>query len=206
MSDAQKHWEQIYTTKQPSSVSWYQPHLERSLELIDRAGIGPDDRLIDVGGGASTLVDDLLDRGFRHVAVLDLSQRALEVSKGRLGERASRVEWIAGDVLTAELPRAQYMLWHDRAVFHFLTQEEDRLHYLRQMRHALRPGGYALVSTFAPGGPQKCSGLEVCRYSSETLLSKLGRDFSLAASANENHRTPAGAIQAFQYALLSYSG
>ena len=205
MNDAQKHWEQIYATKQPSSVSWYQLHLERSLELIDRAGIGPDDRLIDVGGGASTLVDDLLVRGFRNISVLDISTQALDVSQKRLGGRAGEIEWIAGDVLTTQLPRNGYTLWHDRAVYHFLVTPENRAAYRRQIRHALAPGGFVIISSFSLEGPRRCSGLEVCRYSPESLLAELGRGFRLIDSAAENHLTPAHAMQAFQYSLLSYS-
>jgi len=204
--DARKHWDEVYATKRPTGVSWYQPHLSRSLALIERAGIGPGDRLIDVGGGASTLVDDLMDRGFRHITVLDVSALALDASQKRLGSRAGEVEWIAGDVLTAQLPQHGYSLWHDRAVFHFLTRPEDRAAYATQVRHVLTRGGFALIASFSPDGPRKCSGLEVCRYSPADLREELGDGFHLVESATENHRTPARAVQAFQYSLLSYAG
>jgi len=204
--DAKKHWDEVYATKQPSGVSWYQPHLERSLALIGRAGIGFNDHLIDVGGGASTLVDDLIDRGFRHITVLDISARALDASRKRLGNRAGEAVWIAGDVLTAQLPPNGYRLWHDRAVFHFLTRPGERAAYTGQVRHALARGGFALIASFSPEGPRKCSGLEVCRYSPAGLLEVLGDGFHLVESATENHLTPARAVQAFQYSLLSYAG
>jgi SAM-dependent methyltransferase len=155
--------------------------------------------LIDVGGGASTLVDDLLEAGFLHVTVLDVSRLAIESICSRLGSRASSVNWIIGDVLTADLPTAHYDLWHDRAVFHFLTSEDDRATYVRTLRESLRAQGQLIIATFGPDGPTHCSGLDVVRYSAESLRSELGSDFQLVATEVELHRTPSGAEQSFTY-------
>ena len=203
MSDLKSHWEKVYTSKRASKVSWYQPHLRLSVELIERSGVAHGDRIIDVGGGASTLVDDLLDRGFRNITVLDLSSLAIDISQRRLGNQGTDVEWIVGDVTQARLRERAYRLWHDRAVFHFLTNPEDRRAYVRQVRHALSQGGLVIISTFSPDGPAKCSGLEVCRYSPETLLEELGTGFKLLESHSENHRTPLNATQGFIYCLFS---
>jgi ubiquinone/menaquinone biosynthesis C-methylase UbiE len=153
-----EHWEKIYRTKKANDVSWYQPHLQRSIDLILRAGIGTDARIIDVGGGASTLADDLIERGFRHVTVVDIAQTALDAAKRRLGERAQHVTWLAGDITTMDFPRDAFDLWHDRAVFHFLTSEADRKAYLERVCCAVRKGGYVVLATFGPEGPVKCSG------------------------------------------------
>ena len=206
MIEPRSHWEKIYTSKQPSEVSWYQPHLRLSLELFERAGVGQQDHIIDVGGGASTLVDDLLNRGYRNITVLDVSAQAIQISKRRLGREASAVEWIVDDVTHVTLPNGRYRLWHDRAVFHFLTKLEDRRAYIRQIHHALSPGGVVIISTFSVDGPRKCSGLEVCRYSAETLLAEFGDDFRLVASHSENHLTPSNVTQAFVYCLFSREG
>ena len=206
MADAKSHWERVYSSKKPTDVSWYQPHLRLSLELIQRSGITPEDPVIDVGGGASTLVDDLLDLGFHRVTALDISEKAIDVSRRRLGVRADRVRWIAEDVLRAALPAGGYRLWHDRAVFHFLTDAGDRAEYIRQLRSALSPGGFALIATFSPEGPQKCSGLEVCKYSPARLVQELGAGFTIIESASEAHQTPSNVTQAFQYTLVSYGG
>ena len=199
MSDTQLHWERVYATKQPSGVSWYQPHLQQSLDLILQAGIGSEDRLIDVGGGASTLVDDLLAKGFRHIAVLDISPRALDVARTRLGGRAQGVDWIPGDVLTTRLPQGVYRLWHDRAVFHFLVDPGQRQAYVRSVLSAVRPGGHVIVSTFGPGGPTKCSGLDVMRYDAEALHREFGKRFRIEESSKELHHTPWGTAQQFVY-------
>jgi 2-polyprenyl-3-methyl-5-hydroxy-6-metoxy-1,4-benzoquinol methylase len=203
VSEPKSHWEKVYISKQPSNVSWYQPHLRLSLELIKRSGVSLQDHIIDVGGGPSTLVDDLLNRGHRNITVLDVSARAIDLSKGRLGDDATHVEWIVDDVTHATLPKGRYRLWHDRAVFHFLTNSEDRRAYITQIHHALSPGGFVIISTFSVDGPRKCSGLEVCRYSAETLLAEFGNDFRLVASRSENHLTPSKATQAFIYCLFS---
>lgn len=193
------HWETIYTQKRPEDVSWYQPHLTISLRLLANAGLRPDSRLIDVGGGASTLVDDLLEQGVKEITVLDIAGQALAVSKMRLGKRAERVTWIEADIMRAQLSSASYDLWHDRAVFHFLTNAEDRRRYLATMRDALKPGGHAILATFSLHGPPRCSGLEVVRYSPDTLQAELGDGFRLMEALEEAHQTPSGAVQQFIY-------
>lgn len=204
MSETQSHWEKIYATRDPSAVSWYQPHLNISLQLIGRAGILPTDGIIDVGGGSSTLVDDLLDRGFRNLSVLDISSRAIVISRRRLGPRADLVHWIRDDALNAPLPVGDYRLWHDRAVFHFLTHPTSRRAYIEQVRRALMPGGFALIATFSLEGPTTCSGLQVCRYSAETLAGEFGNDFRIVESRPEDHMTPSSIKQAFVYCLLAF--
>ncbi|MBK7826571.1 class I SAM-dependent methyltransferase [Nannocystis sp.] len=193
------HWEKVYATKAPDGVSWYAPHLARSLALIEATGVGPDDAIIDVGGGASTLVDDLLDRGHRRVTVLDLSQHAIDVARERLGDRAARVDWRVADVTRADLPDATYAVWHDRAVFHFLTDPEQRARYVAQVRRSVLPGGHVIVATFGPEGPEKCSGLDVVRYSDDTLHAEFGPAFVKVGSATERHVTPWGSAQEFVY-------
>src|SRR5437016_9550391 len=167
--DFKAHWESIYRNKLPTQVSWYQLHARRSLDLIGRVSPPPGGAIIDVGGGASTLIDDLLDAGYHDLTVLDLSAAALAVARGRLGARANAVRWAEADVLNASLPRAGYSVWHDRAAFHFLIEPADRARYLAKVREAVRPGGFVLVATFADDGPSRCSGLEVARYSPEAL-------------------------------------
>ena len=195
----QRHWEAVYGSKSGNEVSWYQPHLERSLQLIQDCDIGIAGSLIDVGGGVSTLVDDLLDEGFLQVSVLDVSESAIEGVCSRLGSRASSVNWITGDVLTVDLPTAHYDLWHDRAVFHFLTSEDDRATYVRRLRESLRPQGQLVIATFGPDGPTQCSGLDVVRYSAESLCAELGPEYHLVSTEVELHRTPSGATQSFTY-------
>jgi SAM-dependent methyltransferase len=198
-TEMQAHWDRVYTVKAADEVSWFQPHADRSLELIERITAGRRSRVIDVGGGASTLVDDLLARGLFETTVLDLSPAALEVVRRRLGPKASLVHWLEGDVTGAELPAAGYDLWHDRAVFHFLTEPGQRAAYVAQVRRAVRPGGHVIVAAFGPGGPLRCSGLPVVRYSPGELHDEFGGAFELLESSTEDHRTPAGAIQQFVY-------
>ncbi len=193
------HWESVYQQKRPTEVSWYQPHLELSLKLLANAGLSPESRVIDVGGGASTLADDLLQQGIRHVTVLDLSGGALAASKARLGERARGVEWIEADITQAQLPGAPYDLWHDRALFHFLTAAEGRRAYVKALTQALKPGGQAILAAFSLEGPPRCSGLEVVRYSPETLQSELGGGFRLLESLAQEHRTPFQTTQNFLF-------
>ena len=197
--EQKSHWDTIYKQKRPGEVSWYQPHLAVSLRLLANAGLRPDSRVLDVGGGASTLVDDLLEQGIRDITVLDISGHALAVSKARLGERAKGVNWMEVDVTQARLPAAYYDVWHDRAVFHFLTNAEDRRRYLDAMRGALKPGGHAILATFALEGPPRCSGLDVVRYSPETLHAEVGDDFRLIETLDEEHRTPFNTVQKFMY-------
>ena len=194
------HWDRIYRSRAASDVSWYQPEATVSLELIRRVAPDPDAAIIDVGGGASTLVDGLLDVGYRNVTVLDLAGAALEVARDRLGPRASRVAWVEGDVLTVPLA-SRYAVWHDRAVFHFLTDPRDRARYVGRTRDAVKSGGHAIVASFAPDGPSRCSGLEVVRYSAEEMHAEFGTGFRRLDSVREEHHTPSGATQAFVYCL-----
>ena len=197
-----EHWSDVYRTKPADTVSWYRPRLDMSLRLLEEAGLGPQSRVIDVGGGASTLVDDLLARGVSQVTVLDLAEEALDIARRRLGIRGSRVQWLAADVTRADLPEAAYDLWHDRAVLHFLVDPEAAAAYVAQVRRCLAPGGHAVIGGFAPGGPERCSGLVVARRSPEDLAALFGPDFTLVCDAKEDHHTPAGSIQAFSWAVL----
>lgn len=205
MSDPE-HWDAVYGAKAPDAVSWYAPHLAMSLDMIDRLKLPPTARIIDVGGGASTLPHDLLARGFERPTVLDIAAAALEAAKQSLGDDAARVDWIVGDVTRVELPEATFDLWHDRAVFHFLTDPADRQRYVDQVRRAVKPGGHVLVATFGPDGPEKCSGLPVVRYDADGLHSAFGAPFERIDSATETHRTPWGAEQAFLYCLCRRAG
>lgn len=202
--DYKSHWETIYTTKAPTEVGWYEPHLRMSLEFIVRSGVRPEGRIIDVGGGASTLVDDLLARGFRHITVLDLSPAAINLAKARLGKHAADVVWIEADITHVTLPEQYYDLWHDRAVFHFLTMADDRRRYVDAVQRALKPGGHLIVATFAPEAPPQCSGLEVVRYRPEQLQEELGASFALLESCHEGHLTPSGMSQPYLYCRFMY--
>jgi 2-polyprenyl-3-methyl-5-hydroxy-6-metoxy-1,4-benzoquinol methylase len=196
--DAQNHWEKIYAEKEPTAVSWYRPHLETSLSLIERVA-SKESAIIDVGGGESSLVDDLLSHGFRNITVLDISQTAIEVNRKRLGEISDRVHWLIADITKAELSHSAYDVWHDRAVFHFLTRQSDRAAYVRQVANAVKVGGHVIVSTFGPEGPAKCSGLDVVRYDAEALHREFGVHFRLLESVKELHQTPFGTVQQFLY-------
>lgn len=195
------HWENVYATKAATEVSWYQAHATASLRLILAAGVSPSASIIDVGGGASTLADDLLALGFERLTVLDLSGAALAAAQSRLGPRATQVRWIEADVLRAGLPMHAYDVWHDRACFHFLTTESDRRAYVNTVLHAVRPGGLVIVATFAEDGPSKCSGLPVMRYSATELHAQLGDPFQLLDHEKEAHLTPGGSEQRFVYCL-----
>jgi ubiquinone/menaquinone biosynthesis C-methylase UbiE len=197
--DAKAHWEHIYATKAPMQVSWYQEHPQCSLRFIQRTGIQRTDPIIDVGGGTSALVGDLLAAGFQSLTVLDISATALQLACQRLGALADTVTWIEADITQAAFPQHTYAVWHDRAVFHFLTQPADRQRYIDILRHTIRPGGHVIVATFAPDGPQQCSGLNVLRYSPESLQRAFGHGFELIDSLSETHHTPWGAQQKFMY-------
>ncbi len=196
---SKEHWEQVYETKAETEVSWFQPHAELSLKLIRAANASNDVSIIDVGGGASTLVDDLLAAGSRKLTVLDLSAAALAKARQRLGERAAAVTWIEGNILDAPLPAQAYDVWHDRAVFHFLTDEAERHAYVAAVLHAVKPGGLVIVATFAEDGPTKCSGLPVMRYAASELHAQFGAPFQMLGHEKESHHTPGGNEQKFVY-------
>ena len=198
---SKQHWEQVYTNQGATRVSWFQEHARQSLELIRRTGVARDGGVIDVGGGASTLVDDLLAEGYSKLAVLDLSGAALAAARERLGQRGGEVSWLLGDITQIELARHGYALWHDRAVFHFLTSAQEREAYVRAVLRAVKPGGHVIVATFAEDGPEKCSGLPVVRYSADGLHAQFGAPFTLLRHEREEHHTPAGAIQKFIYCM-----
>ena len=195
------HWEHVYRAKRPDEVSWYQQAPLLTLRMVASTRLPEEGAIIDVGGGASNLVDALLRAGYRDVTVLDIAGAALEHARDRLGDRASDVKWVRGDVTEMELC-GPYDLWHDRAVFHFLTQPAARARYREQLLRYLKPGGHALIATFAPEGPEQCSGLPVKRYSPEELVAELGDAFELMEAVDERHRTPSGGAQAFIYCWL----
>jgi 2-polyprenyl-3-methyl-5-hydroxy-6-metoxy-1,4-benzoquinol methylase len=197
--DAKTHWENVYTTKAPESVSWYRAHLETSIALVGRATGSLSASIVDIGGGESTLVDDLLVRGYKNLTVLDISQTAIDVTKKRLGSAAEQVHWLVGDIVEVELDPQVYDVWHDRAVFHFLRTPAQRVNYVRQVTLAVKPGGHVIVSTFGPEGPTRCSGLEVMRYDAESLHSEFGGRFRLVESSKELHQTPFGTTQQFLF-------
>ncbi len=197
--DRRKHWETVWETKREDEVSWFQPDAEVSLDLISRCGLGTDSRLIDVGGGASRLVDALLARGFERLTVLDLAEAALATARARLGDRGRSVRWLAADV-TRFTPDETYDLWHDRAVFHFLTDPEDRAAYVRALEQAVGGSGHVIVGTFALDGPERCSGLEIVRYDAASLALALGPSLRLVEERRHEHRTPGGKTQAFTFA------
>lgn len=202
--DRKAHWENIYRSKASHELSWYRAEATTSLALVESAGIAADASIIDVGGGDSRLVDDLLARGFRDVSVLDLSSRAIERARERLGAHADSVTWIVGDVTLDSLNR-DYHLWHDRAVFHFLTDARDRQSYLSLMKERVVAGGHAIIATFALDAPPKCSGLHVVRYNAETLADEVGSEFELVQTEKELHVTPGGVHQPFCYCLFKRS-
>ena len=201
MIDRKAHWQKIYRDKPYSEVSWYQKEPVLSLEMIQRCGVCPDEALIDVGGGASLLVDSLCSRGFTNLSVLDIAGPALSGARQRLGDRATCVDWIEADV-TAFRPPHEYSLWHDRAVFHFLTEEADRRRYVGTLKQALRPGGHLIIAAFAIGGPSQCSGLDIVQYDPVRLMSELGDEFVLLEQRNEQHFTPDQREQQFVYFRL----
>lgn len=197
--DARSHWQAVYGAKSPEAVSWFRPHLEISLDLIERAVPERSASIIDVGGGESTLVDDLLAQGYRNVTVLDISEKAFEVTQKRLGPAAKQVRWLLADITQTGVMSDFYDLWHDRAVFHFLTEREQRIAYVQNVIAAVKRGGHVIVSTFGPEGPTKCSGLDVMRYDAESLHDQFGDRFHLVKSTKELHKTPFGTTQQFLY-------
>lgn len=202
--DSKEHWEEIYKAKRATEVSWFQREARLSLQLIREAAPDRTSRIIDVGGGASTLIDGLVAAGYDSLTVLDLSSAALAQARARLGDAGKDVAWVEADILAVQFPPGAFDVWHDRAVFHFLTNPVDRERYVQQVRRAVRPGGYVLVATFAADGPTRCSGLDVARYSPEQLHGEFGTAFRLVRSAREDHVTPRGVHQAFTYCLCRY--
>ena len=207
MTDANRksHWETVYATKAENEVSWYQQDPAPSLELIGLARPMPDTTIVDIGGGASRLIDSLVARGFRRVTVLDISQAALDAANARLGEAASEVEWVAADV-TRWSPAHSFDIWHDRAAFHFLTDPADRSAYMARLTQALAPRGHVVIGTFAIDGPEKCSGLPVNRYDAASLAGEFGEGFELVDSRRQDHATPWNAIQRFQFCVFRRKG
>lgn len=202
MIDRTQHWQQVYTTKHENEVSWFQERPDISLAMIKAAGARPESAIVDIGGGASRLVDVLLQDGYRALTVLDLSAAALEAAKQRVGRASADVDWIEADVTTWQ-PQRQYDIWHDRAAFHFLTEHADRAAYIERLRQALVPTGQAIIGTFALDGPEKCSGLPVQRYDARSLADTLGSDFRLLETRSEIHRTPWQSTQSFQFSRFA---
>jgi hypothetical protein len=203
-AEKQQHWNNVYATKRPETVSWFQPRADMSAQLIANSGVSKDAAIIDVGGGASVLIDHLLNADFSDVTVLDISERALVASKQRLGARAADAHWIVSDVL-AWSPARPYDVWHDRAAFHFLTDEQDRAVYRSALLKALSAHGMVILGTFSEDGPEKCSGLPVKRWSAAELAFELGPEFRLIESLREKHRTPGGAVQPFTWARFEHN-
>lgn len=201
-SDRKEHWEHVYQHKDSSKVSWYGEHLDTSLDLMRLTGLAPGSRIIDVGAGSSTLVDDLLDLGVRDIIALDLSAASLDLARRRLGDRGASVKWIVSDVLDLELPKASIDIWHDRAALHFLTDEDSVKAYARVAAQAVAPGGFAIISGFASDGPTQCSGLTVARRDAADIARIFSPQFTLADERRELHATPGGSSQSFAYALL----
>lgn len=199
------HWEHVYQSKQVDQVSWFQEHAIQSLAMLHESGVGTRGAILDVGGGASTFVDDLLADGYRNVTVVDIAEAALSATRRRLGADAAHVQWVVGDVTQLSLAANAFDFWHDRAVFHFLTEEVERQAYVRAVLRSLKPGGYLMVATFAEDGPERCSGLPAMRYPPSALQGAFGEAFSLARHAREEHRTPFGTTQAFTYCLFRRS-
>ena len=201
-SDLRGHWEGVYAEDPVETLGWYRPHLEMSLAWIAELGLEVQAPILDVGGGASTLVDDLLARGHRAITELDLSGKAQAAARARLGKKAELVTSVEGDITSVELPAGHYALWHDRALFHFLTEPERRHRYRARLVDALRPGGHAIIATFAPEAPPRCSGLPVCRYEPEDLVAVFGDDLELIRHQKEMHHTPGGTEQMYLYCEL----
>jgi SAM-dependent methyltransferase len=198
MLERKAHWQNVYQIKGERDVSWFQESPAISLDLVRATGVGTDASIIDIGGGASRLVDVLVAEGFRYITVLDLSDKALATSRDRLGPDADHVTWIVADVTTWQ-PTKPYDVWHDRAAFHFLTEPSDRAAYAACVQKAVRPDGHVIIGTFALDGPERCSGLPVIRYDANSLRDMLGQSFKFIESRRHGHRTPAGSIQKFQF-------
>lgn len=201
--DRQRHWENVYSAKSPEEMSWYEPHLATSLAWIEEAASDLSAAILDVGGGASTLVDDLHASGYRSLTVLDVSEKSMAHARRRLGAAADAIEWITQDVTNNSLPEAAFEIWHDRAVFHFLTAQAERDAYVQRVASALKPSGHLILATFSIQGPRSCSGLPVRRYDKSSIQEQFGAEFQLKKSATITHRTPAGDSQEFLYCSLA---
>jgi len=202
ISAAQAHWQSIYSSKGEQDTSWYRPRLDESLRWIDSLELDRSSPLIDVGAGRSTLVDDLLARGFRAITLLDLSEAALAASRERLGVLGADVNWRVAGLLDAELPENHFALWHDRALFHFFTDAADRRRYAALAARSVRRGGHLLVATFAADGPGRCSGIPICRFDAAALAAEFSHGFTAVDDSRELHATPTGGQQAFTYLML----
>lgn len=200
--DRTPHWQSVYQTKQATEVSWFRPHLDTSMVLLKQAGLDRKSRVLDVGAGASSLVDDLLEIGVHGITALDLSDASLQVARQRLGEKASHVQWIVGDITQIQLPRGSIDLWHDRAALHFLVEPSAAASYVRIAEHAIADDGYAVIGCFAADGPERCSGLPVARRDPQDIAALFGSSFVMVDSRRETHMTPSGGAQRFAYALL----
>lgn len=196
--DRRKHWENIYQIKQPDEVSWYQPTPETSLEFITQFKVPTNEKIIDIGGGDSFLVDHLLDKGYENITVLDISQAAIDKARQRLGNRAEKVKWIVADAATFK-PIEKYDFWHDRAAFHFLTDDREITHYLETARQNINPSGVLVIGTFSEQGPKKCSGIEIKQYSEKTMTDRLKMFFEKIKCITVDHRTPFDTIQNFVF-------
>jgi hypothetical protein len=202
MTEARKqHWEQVYRDKRPDEVSWFQPRPDTSLSLIEQCRLGSTDAIIDIGGGVSLLTRCLYDAGYRNLSVLDIAASALQQAQLSMGPASGEVSWIECDITEFE-PPLQYRLWHDRAVFHFLTDAADRDAYLARLRRAVPAGGWLILAAFSPLGPTQCSGLDIVQYDEHSIRDLLGKDFELRQVVSEAHQTPAGKIQNFYYYRL----
>lgn len=197
------HWDNVYYTKDEAEVSWFQETPNPSMDLLTLVGAKTESAIIDIGGGASRLVDTLVAIGFKDVSVLDLSSKALDVARTRLGDAGTQVKWITADAAEWEPPQL-YDIWHDRAAFHFLNSELQTRSYIERIQRSLRIGGHVVIGTFALDGPEKCSGLDVTRYSKESLSALLGKGFDLIDSREHKHSTPWGAFQKFQFSTFKH--
>lgn len=206
LADSKDHWESVYRTKHSNAVSWFSPHLGTSMQLLELAGLSPQSRVIDIGAGASTLVDDLLDRGLTHITAVDIAQNSLDIARARLGPRAASVQWIVADVTKLTLPAASIDLWHDRATLHFLVDPEAAQSYVRLATESIAPGGHAVIGCFAADGPERCSNLPIARRDPAELAALFGSSFTLVQSRREIHCTPSGSSQPFAFALLRRAG
>ena len=205
MKKRQDHWNEVYSTKPRERLGWYKARLHLSLDWINGLGLTCNDRIIDIGAGASTLVDDLIDQGHKAITALDISESALTAVRERLGDKSDGVEWIVGDIVEVSLSRRDFALWHDRAAFHFLTDEDERRVYVDRLRRSLQPGGHVIIGTFAPDAPATCSGLPVQRYDLDDLAAELGKAFELVIDCRELHVTPGGVEQMYQFACFRFA-